>query len=65
MTVQSFKARLRRQGKTIRQWAEENGFPTDAVYRALSGVHKGHFGRSHDILVAAGLKPGCDDRRAA
>ncbi len=56
MTVQHFKAWLRSQGKTISQWAEENGFPPGAVYRALNGVEKGHFGRAHDILVRAGIK---------
>ncbi|POS08047.1 DNA-binding protein [Burkholderia gladioli] len=56
MTVQGFKSWLRSQGKTIRQWAEENEFPPDAVYRALNGVDKGHFGRAHDILAKAGVK---------
>ncbi|ENO98627.1 hypothetical protein C667_02943 [Thauera phenylacetica B4P] len=56
MTTAQFKALLRRQGKTIRQWAEENGFPPEAVYRALNGVEKGNFGRAHEILVRAGIK---------
>lgn len=56
MTVAQFKALLRRQGKTIRQWAEENGFPPEAVYRTLNGVEKGNFGRAHEILVCAGVK---------
>ena len=37
MTVTRFKAWLRSQGKTTRQWAEENGFPASAVYRVLNG----------------------------
>ena len=56
MTVQRFKAWLRSQGKTIRQWAEENGFPPSAVYRVLNGLDKANFGRAHDIAVAIGLK---------
>ena len=56
MTVQRFKAWLRSQGKTINQWAEENGFPPLAVYRVLNGVEKAHFGRAHDIAIAAGIK---------
>lgn len=56
MTVQSFKARLRSQGKTIRQWAEENGFPPTSVYRVLNGVDKANFGRAHDIAVKTGIK---------
>lgn len=56
MTTPHFKAGLRRQGKTIRQWAEENGFPPSAVYRVLNGVDKANFGRAHDIAVKAGIK---------
>lgn len=56
MTITRFKALLRSQGKTIRQWAEENDFPVGAVYRALNGVDKGHHGRAHEILAKAGIK---------
>lgn len=56
MTPDQFKASLRKQGKTIRQWAEENGFPQAYVYRVLNGVDKGHFGRAHEIAVKAGIK---------
>jgi len=56
MTPDQFKARLRRQGKTLRCWAEENNFPPSAVYRVLNGVFKGHRGLSHDIAVKAGIK---------
>ncbi len=56
MTVNRFKALLRSQGKTTRQWAEENGFPPGAVYRVLNGVDKANFGRAHDIAVRAGIK---------
>ncbi len=56
MTPQAFKAQLRAQGKTVRQWSEEHGFPVTEVYRTLNGINKGYFGRAHDILVAAGIK---------
>jgi gp16 family phage-associated protein len=65
MTAQSFKTRLRRQGKTIRQWAVEHGFPPASVYRVLNGVDKANFGRAHDIAVAAGIKSVEADRLAA
>lgn len=65
MTVQSFKSRLRSQGKTIRQWAEENDFPPNAVYRVLGGFEKGHFGQAHAILVKAGIKPADNEQLAA
>lgn len=64
MTAAAFKARLRAQGKTITQWAEENGFKRLDVYRVLNGVYKCHYGTAHDIAVRAGLKAG-DDRLAA
>ncbi|MDT3707466.1 MAG: DNA-binding protein [Thiobacillus sp.] len=65
MTVEMFKAGLRAQGKTIGQWADENGFDRLLVYRTLSGVLKGHFGTSHNILVAAGIKSTTPDSLAA
>lgn len=56
MTSDQVKSRLRRQGKTITQWAAENGYPRAAVYRVLNGIDKAHFGRAHDIAVKLGLK---------
>lgn len=64
MTIDQFKSLLRCQGKTIRQWAEENNFPPEAVYRVLNGVLKGNHGRAHDILARAGIKQP-DERLAA
>ena len=57
MTPEQVKASLRQQGITITQWAEQNGFPREAVYRVLNGVEKAAYGRAHDIAVALGLKP--------
>lgn len=65
MTTQRFKSWLRGQGKTIRQWAEENGFPPGAVYRVLNGVDKANFGRAHDIAVKAGIKTAEPQKLAA
>lgn len=56
MTSDQVKSRLRRQGKTITKWAEENGYPRVAVYRVLNGIDKANFGRAHDIAVKLGLK---------
>ena len=65
MTIEMFKARLRAQGITIGQWADDNGFDRLIVYRTLSGVLKGNFGTSHEILVAAGIKSTTQDTLAA
>lgn len=64
-SLATFKAKLRQQGKTIRQWAEEQGFQPSAVYRTLNGVEKGNFGQSHAILVAAGIKRAANEPIAA
>jgi len=50
------KANLRRQGKTISQWAEEHGYSRNSVYRVLNGIDKAHYGRAHEIAVKLGLK---------
>lgn len=65
MTPSAFKTQLRQQGKTIRQWADEHGFPQRAVYRVLNGLDKAHFGRAHDIAVAAGIKSQAPQQLAA
>ena len=65
LTTPRFKALLRSQGKTIRQWAVENGFPPNAVYRVLNGVDKANFGRALDIAVKAGIKSVPEERLAA
>jgi gp16 family phage-associated protein len=56
MTPEQIKSRLRQQGKTITQWAAENGYPRDRVYRVLNGVDKAHYGRAHEIAVKLGMK---------
>lgn len=56
MTSDQAKARLRCQGKTITQWATENGYPRIAVYRVLNGIDKAYFGRAHEIAVKLGIK---------
>lgn len=65
MTTAMFKAKLRAQGKTIGQWADDNNFDRLIVYRTLAGTLKGNFGKSHDILVAAGIKLAAPDSLAA
>ena len=54
------------QGLTIREWADERGFPPDLVYAVLSGRIKGSRGLSHEIAVSLGLKSGVgtDQRKA-
>ena len=65
MTIDQFKRRLKERGVTIGQWADTHGFDRLMVYRTLAGTIKGHYGKGHEILVAAGVKPQATDREAA
>ncbi|NMX60218.1 DNA-binding protein [Pseudomonas sp. WS 5079] len=57
LTADQVKENFRRVGKTITQWAIENGYSRTSVYRVLNGQDKAHYGRAHDIAVKLGLKP--------
>lgn len=57
MEAAEVKRQLRLRGQTIASWADRNGFPRADVYAALSGRTRGHYGTSHDIAVALGIKP--------
>ncbi len=48
--------RLREQGVTIKEWAEDRGFSPALVYSVLSGQRKCLRGQSHRIAKALGLK---------
>lgn len=49
-------ARLWNEGKTIPQWAKENGFNVRNVEAVIYGHNKGDFGTAEKIAVALGLK---------
>lgn len=65
MTPEQVKAKLRAEGITITQWAEQHGYPRAAVYCVLNGVVKAAYGRAHRIAVDLGLKPTSNSDRAA
>ena len=56
MTPQQVKQQLQAEGKTLTQWAAENGYQRSAVYRVMGGFDKAHYGRAHVIAVKLGLK---------
>ncbi|WP_288843231.1 DNA-binding protein [uncultured Deefgea sp.] len=56
MTAEQIKARFKREGKTFTQWANEQGYTRNAVYRVLNGTDKANYGKAHDIAVKLGLK---------
>jgi gp16 family phage-associated protein len=54
-TPNEIKHRLRQQGKTLKIWAEENGFQYRTVSDTLRGLRKGNFGECRDVKIALGL----------
>ncbi|HAU3148744.1 TPA: DNA-binding protein [Salmonella enterica subsp. diarizonae] len=57
MTPAQVKTRFQQRGITVTQWAEENGYSREAVYRVLNGITKAKYGQAHEIAVKLGLKP--------
>ncbi|MBU9260527.1 DNA-binding protein [Burkholderia multivorans] len=56
MTGEAVKRKLREQGKTIKEWAEEHGYDYVLVSRVIRGVQKANYGKGHDVAVALGMK---------
>lgn len=56
MTSDQVKALFRQRGITFTQWAEENGYSRNEVYRVLNGQAKANYGKAHEIAVKLGLK---------
>lgn len=55
-TAEQVKQGFRAAGTTVTAWAEANGFSPNSVYQVLNGFAKAHYGKSHDIAVALGMK---------
>lgn len=58
-TPDQVRAEFRQRGMPISQWARENGYDLNKVYRVLSGIEKGYYGKAHEIAVKLGLKEPC------
>ena len=56
MNREQVKAKFRAEGKTIKSWAQERGYPINSVYRVLNGFDKAAWGRAHEIAIQLGLK---------
>ncbi|RLM25341.1 DNA-binding protein [Brenneria alni] len=56
MTPEQVKNRFQQRGITVTQWARENGYSREAVYRVLNGITKAKYGQAHEIAVKLGLK---------
>lgn len=55
-TPEQVKQHFRQSGITFTEWAANNGYPKNAVYRVLNGFDKANYGRAHEIAVKLGLK---------
>lgn len=56
VTVEKLKENLIKKGKTLAQWARENGYAPRDVYLVVGGQRKGRYGKGHEIAVKLGLK---------
>lgn len=60
MTPEKIKQSHRSRGITFTQWAKDNGYTRNEVYRVLNGQAKAYYGRAHEIAVKLGMKPNPD-----
>lgn len=56
LTPDQVRQKFHNAGMTLTQWARDNGFPRQAVYRVMAGQDKARFGQSHAIAIGLGLK---------
>lgn len=56
MSSEQVKRHFRQQGITFTDWARQNGYTRNEVYRVLNGQSKAHYGKAHEIAVKLGLK---------
>jgi len=65
MIQEDVRAQLDQQGKTVADWARENGEASDTVHKVLSGRRACTSGAQHRVAVKLGLKPDAMPVRAA
>ncbi len=53
--LQNAREKILRQGLTVKEWSEKNGFEPFYVYRILNGSVKGRGGKALKIANALGL----------
>ena len=56
LTPDQVKDQFQQRGQTFAEWARNNGYRVNDVYRVLNGQAKAKFGRGHEIAVKLGLK---------
>lgn len=56
LTLEQVKKKFEREGKTLKQFAEEHQVNYRTVIAVMNGVNKGRRGEAHRVAVALGLK---------
>lgn len=54
--ISRVRAEFNQAGRSISDWARENGFEPSLVYSILAGKNHATRGKSHEISVKLGLK---------
>lgn len=57
LSADELKEKFRENGITFADWAAENGYTRQEVYRVVNGLVKARYGKAHEIAVKLGLKP--------
>lgn len=57
-SLKEARGKFHRSGKSVVDWARENGFCINLVYEVLNGKRKCLRGQSHRIAVRLGIKDG-------
>lgn len=55
-TPEQIKNELYQQGLTLKDWAKQNGYKPNQVYRVMNGESKALYGIGHEIAIKLGLK---------
>jgi len=55
ITSETVKQQLYNQGKTLKSFAEENGFKYRTVSEVIRGLRRGNFGEGRKVRIALGL----------
>ncbi|KAF5074229.1 hypothetical protein DSECCO2_183360 [anaerobic digester metagenome] len=63
-TIQEVSAEFQSRGKSVAEWARENGLNPMVVYDLMQGRSAGKRGESHRAAVLLGIKDGVIDDRA-
>ena len=56
ISIEKLKENFAKEGKTLAQWAAENGYAPRDVYLIVGGQRKGNYGKGFEIARKLGLK---------